>query len=199
MAYCPHCGAESNGAYCPQCGTAIGIQSSASPIGEYYDKDANPFAVGAQSAYDSTYYCEYAPNIPSVLGAFGVCFKKYCSFQGRASRTEYWGWTLVNTIVLIPYFVVFSLLTIKVGLQSEATDEQALLFGLLSLFYCAYVLVTFLPNLAVTVRRLHDSNFPGLLVLLGFIPYIGILIIMIFMCLPPTMGPNNYGPQPIKR
>ncbi len=57
-------------------------------------------------------------------------------------------------------------------------------------------LALFIPSLAVQVRRFHDQNRTGWLVLLGFIPYVGGLIVLAFMCLPGTPGPNRYGPDP---
>lgn len=54
----------------------------------------------------------------------------------------------------------------------------------------------FIPGLAVQVRRFHDQDKSGWFILLGFIPYIGGLILFVFMCLEGTRGPNRFGPDP---
>jgi uncharacterized membrane protein YhaH (DUF805 family) len=52
------------------------------------------------------------------------------------------------------------------------------------------------PSIAVQVRRFHDQDKSGWFVLLGFIPFVGGLIVLVFMCLEGTRGPNQYGPDP---
>jgi uncharacterized membrane protein YhaH (DUF805 family) len=59
-----------------------------------------------------------------------------------------------------------------------------------------YFLVFFIPGLAVQVRRFHDQDKSGWFILLGFIPYVGSLILLVFMCLEGTRGPNRFGPDP---
>lgn len=54
----------------------------------------------------------------------------------------------------------------------------------------------FIPSLAVQVRRFHDQDKSGWMVLLAFIPFIGGLVVLIFMLLEGTHGPNRYGPDP---
>jgi uncharacterized membrane protein YhaH (DUF805 family) len=60
------------------------------------------------------------------------------------------------------------------------------------------LLALFIPSLAVQVRRFHDQDKSGWMVLLGFIPYIGGIIIIIFMCMEGTRGPNRFGPDPLQ-
>lgn len=83
------------------------------------------------------------------------------------------------------------------------TDDVAgaaggLLVGLGSaiIIFAIFALIVFLPTLAVTVRRLHDSNKSGWFLLIYIIPIIGPLVILVFMLLPSTPGNNNFGPQP---
>ena len=59
-----------------------------------------------------------------------------------------------------------------------------------------FLLAIFIPSLAVQVRRFHDQGRSGWFVLLNFIPFIGTLIVLVFMCLDGTDGPNEYGPDP---
>ena len=59
-----------------------------------------------------------------------------------------------------------------------------------------YSLAVLLPAIGVTVRRLHDADKSGWLVLLGLIPFIGTIILFIICITPGTPGPNKYGPDP---
>ncbi|PZX24237.1 DUF805 domain-containing protein [Rhodobacter capsulatus] len=80
----------------------------------------------------------------SFIEAIKVCFQKYVTFRGRASRSEYW------------WFFLFCLLLGFVGgiLETTMGRDGAVLSGLVSL-------ATFLPSLSVTVRRLHDTDRSG--------------------------------------
>lgn len=77
----------------------------------------------------------------SFVDAVQTCFKKYAVFKGRASRSEYWWFFLFNSIVSIFFFVIFRMVSVL----------------LIPLFYL-YSLAVFLPVLAVTTRRLHDTG-----------------------------------------
>ena len=56
------------------------------------------------------------------------------------------------------------------------------------------MLALFIPNLACMARRFHDQDLSGWLILLSFIPYVGSLIIIVFMCIRGTDGPNRSAP-----
>ncbi|HEV7802196.1 MAG TPA: DUF805 domain-containing protein [Burkholderiales bacterium] len=103
--------------------------------------------------------------------------KRYAEFSGRASRTEFWMFTLVNFIVV----VVLSLLDSFIG------------FGLLGMIYGLGVLI---PSLAVSVRRLHDTNRSGWWLLIGLIPVIGFIVLLVFMVQDSDAGDNQYGSNP---
>lgn len=108
----------------------------------------------------------------------------YVNFSGRARRQEYWMFYLFHIII------IFTLGLIS-GMLVEATDSPAV-FIVLGL----YVLATFLPTLAVTVRRLHDTGKSGWYYLLSLIPYIGGIIIFVFTVQNGDVGSNQYGPDP---
>ena len=75
--------------------------------------------------------------------------------------------------------------------------EQLGLIGWLGLGLLAlWVLATFIPNIAVHVRRFHDQDKSGWMYLLNFIPYIGGFVVLVFMFMEGTRGPNRYGPDP---
>lgn len=82
-----------------------------------------------------------------------TCFKKYADFNGCASRSEYWWWVL---------FIVLAI----VGL-SLVSEPLGAIFNLAIL----------LPTIAVTARRLHDTDRSGWLQLVGLIPLIGLIVL----------------------
>ena len=95
-------------------------------------------------------------------------FKKYATFTGRASRGEYWWWFLFTFIA----YLVLGLLTFAVGTrphQTEARHLEQLAIPLIILF-AAFALAIVVPTLALTVRRLHDAGYSGLLALLDACP-----------------------------
>ena len=67
-------------------------------------------------------------------------------------------------------------------------------FGLI--LYLVVGLALIIPSLAVAVRRLHDTNRSGWWVLIALLPVLGALVLLVFMVLPGTVGPNSYGEDP---
>lgn len=103
-------------------------------------------------------------------------WKNYAVFDGRASRPEFWTFTLVNILIGILLLILS-----VVGL------------GLVSILYSLALVI---PSLALQVRRLHDTNRSGWWILLGLIPSIGAIILLIFDLLPGNSGTNDFGAQP---
>ena len=122
-----------------------------------------------------------------ALGWYLEVIKKGAIFGGRARRAEYWYFQLVNFMIL-----VVLLLPIGQTGSAESTPIQ-LVFESIAVLY---MIAVFLPMLAVSVRRLHDTNRTGLWVLIGLIPCIGDLVLIIFYALDSQPGPNRYGPNP---
>ncbi|MBD1227957.1 DUF805 domain-containing protein [Xenorhabdus griffiniae] len=108
--------------------------------------------------------------------------KNYAGFSGRARRKEYWMFSLFNMIVLLALIALASVINDIAGL--------ALLV--------IYIIVTFIPNLAVTVRRLHDVNCSGWWFLLAFVP-VASIILFVFTLLEGTQGDNEYGADPKRK
>ncbi len=99
--------------------------------------------------------------------------KSYAVFEGRSRRREYWMFTLVNMIISVVL--------------------AALSFGTLE---SLYALVMFIPSLAVSVRRLHDTGRSGWWLLVGLIPFLGALVLIYFFIQDSYPGENQYGPNP---
>ena len=110
----------------------------------------------------------------------------YADFTGRARRREYWMYTLFATVLLGALYVAMLVF-------GSASDVLAGLFGLL---YVAVGLGLFLPNLAVAVRRLHDTGRSGWWYLIALVPIVGIFVLLYFLVAEGDAGPNEYGPDP---
>ena len=136
--------------------------------------------------------------------AVKICLtRKYCSFKGRASRSEFW-WFCLFTLIL-------NLIVALVGL---------LLPALGSIVSAVQALWLLLPTVGVTTRRLHDRNLSGwwqvlplaavlpaiagavlgadgLLVLAGSAAALASLGLLVVYALKGTSGSNRFGPDPL--
>ena len=106
--------------------------------------------------------------------------KKYAVFSGRATRAEYWYFTLINFVISL----ILNIFDKALHLNSIGN------LGVLSLIYSLAVLI---PGLAVTVRRLHDINKSAWMLLILFIPFIGAIWLLILMLLDSKSEGNKYG------
>jgi len=117
--------------------------------------------------------------------------KQYADFSGRARRTEFWMFTLFSAIASI----VLGLIDTLIGTSTMIATGSSYFYspGLLQGIYALGVLI---PTLAVTVRRLHDTDRTGWWLLIALIPFVGGIVLLVFMCLDGTRGPNQYGMDP---
>jgi uncharacterized membrane protein YhaH (DUF805 family) len=129
-----------------------------------------------------------------LVDAVKRVFKKYATFNGCASRSEYWWWTLFTFLT----YLLLGLLTYAVGVATSRDGGRtpgALAIPLIILLM-VFILGILVPMLALTVRRLHDAGYSGLLALLLLLPYLGSLIILIFALLPSSPAGAKYDPMP---
>jgi len=114
-----------------------------------------------------------------------VLLNKYATFSGRARRSEYWWWYLFVTIV----FLVANVIDQAIGFTySDLTIGGGWLATI------AWI-VFLVPNLAVAVRRLHDTGRSGWWLLIGLVPLIGWIVLLYFFVLD-SENDNQYGPYP---
>jgi len=106
--------------------------------------------------------------------------KNYAKFEGRATRSEYW------------WFVLFYWLVLVVPLLLAAIINSQIVTGIVGLVVCVAMLGLIIPSLAVSIRRLHDTDRSGWWLLIVLLPFGG-LILLVFHCLEGTPGPNKYG------
>jgi uncharacterized membrane protein YhaH (DUF805 family) len=157
--------------------------------------------------------------------------KRYADFSGRSRRKEFWFWVLAVIIVS----VVLMLIDSALGLGGRSALDSS--NGPGSIYYSAglhggvltglFSLAILIPNIAVAVRRLHDTNRTGWWILLPALPYllgfilalagafsmnpllaviggglvfigfICAIVVIVWYCLPGTKGPNTYGEDPL--
>lgn len=157
--------------------------------------------------------------------------KRYAEFSGRSRRMEYWMFFLFQILLGVAFWVLLAI--VGGGALMSGGDPTALAAagGAVMIIFALYGLVSLallIPSLAVTVRRLHDTNRsgkwllalvggyvlmlvgtmmaagspdnPGLGGIIAMVAGIAVLILalvlLVFMFLEGTRGPNNYGPDP---
>lgn len=118
---------------------------------------------------------------------YRLVWQRYAEFSGRSRRKEYWMFALINSIIAV---------VLCLGIVVSFTAARGSAIGIaLVVAYCLYALAVIIPSLAVTVRRLHDTGRSGWWILIGLIPFGGI-VLLVFYCLDGTPGPNEYGADP---
>ncbi|MBB3992432.1 uncharacterized membrane protein YhaH (DUF805 family) [Sulfitobacter undariae] len=116
----------------------------------------------------------------TFVGALKDGFSRYVDFGTRSTRSQYWWWTLW---------------TILISLGTGFLDGM-LGMGEFGAINALASLVTFLPSIAVAIRRLHDIGRSGWWLLLMFIPIIGWIVLIVFYCTPTQEEPNQWGMPP---
>jgi len=117
------------------------------------------------------------------LGAWyiGIAVKKFADFNGRARRKEFWYFFLANIVINVALWIL------------SAVPILGWLFRIIAWLFSLAIII---PNLAIGVRRLHDTNRKGLWILLALIPLVGWIILIVWAATEGTHGSNNYGPDP---
>ena len=110
--------------------------------------------------------------------------EKYAVFEGRAARSEYWLFILFTAIAGFIAGIIDNIL----GIANGSTGYGP--FGALTF------LALVLPSVAVAIRRCHDLDKSGWLILAAFIPFLNIGL-AIYFAFPGTAGPNKYGENPL--
>ena len=113
-----------------------------------------------------------------------VVFENYANFNGRARRSEYWYFALMNLIILVIATVLDSVL---------GFNFAPLPYGYL---YVLVALATFIPGLAVAVRRLHDVGKSGWFYFIVLIPIVGAIWLLVLFFTEGNKGENQYGSDP---
>jgi uncharacterized membrane protein YhaH (DUF805 family) len=112
-----------------------------------------------------------------------VLREKYVDFKGRAQRAEFW-W-----FILFVFVVSIILSLIDMALFEDVLQDVGPLSAI-------FTLITIIPSIAVTARRLHDTGKSGWWQLLFLLPVIGFLLILFWAVQKGDDGANKYGPDP---
>lgn len=124
------------------------------------------------------------------MDAMLLPLRRYADFHGRSGRREYWTFLLASFVGLIVLSTLLGMLGAGIDDRDDSPSIVGKVFQLVVTFFW---LVLFLPQLAVTVRRLHDQGRTGWFVLLAMVPLIGSFLLLILLALPGEAGSNVYG------
>ena len=133
---------------------------------------------------------EYVPR-PTEMMSFpdavrNVLINKFGDFNGRATRSEYWWWVLASFIISIPISILDGIIF---GWEYDDTGW----FGIL------FIIVFLIPNLTLTVRRLHDKGKSGWFLLILVVPLINIcfmIVLLVWFIQDGDAHVNSYGDVP---
>jgi uncharacterized membrane protein YhaH (DUF805 family) len=111
--------------------------------------------------------------------------KRYLDFAGRSRRKEYWMFFLLVIVLEVVAMVLDNVL----GMGQMVAGIYGPLLVLL-------MLALIVPGIAVSIRRLHDTDRSAWWVLIGLVPFVGGLVLLVFFVMEGTRGPNRFGPDP---
>ena len=103
-------------------------------------------------------------------------WKNYTNFSGRARRKEFWYVFIINLLISLVLGVF----------------QETFLRAIASLVSIIYSLAFILPGIALSIRRLHDTGRSGWWLLIGFVPIIGVIVLIVFFASDSQPGPNQY-------
>ena len=104
-------------------------------------------------------------------------FQRFADFSGRSRRSEFW------------YFYLFHILAVIVAAIIDGVTGKPI-------FLILYALVSFIPTLAVIVRRLHDIGKSGWYYFISLVPLVGGIILLVWLATDTQPGPNQWGEDP---
>ena len=122
-----------------------------------------------------------APRAMKFFETIKFSYKNYSNFEGRASRSEFWYWVQFVALTTTALALVVSF----VGIDRIYSSN----------FLAIFVLSSIIPTLARVVRRLHDTDKPGIYVLFWFTPVVGYFLLLFWLCTKSDFGSNQFGPS----
>ncbi len=115
------------------------------------------------------------------MNAYFYAMKHSFNFKGRATRSQFWTFTLVSIIIAL----------VAVGIDLSTSPTASDLGPVASLV----TLIHLIPSLSITVRRLHDIGRGGWWILVGLVPLIGTIVLLVFVCTGSKTENNNFDPN----
>ncbi len=128
----------------------------------------------------------------SFVDAIKSVFSQYATFSGRARRSEFWYWVLFNLLVGA---VLGAFAGATGGFEIDGTTGMPS-YGATGVISNLVSLALLIPSIAVTVRRLHDTDRSGFWWFIGLVPFVGWIVLLVFCALEGTRGQNRFGADP---
>jgi uncharacterized membrane protein YhaH (DUF805 family) len=149
-------------------------------LGQTQPSDDESAASSGLPKFQASAAANRTVEVPSIalIAAYLRMWKLYTNFRTRSTRGEYWKAYLGNAVVGIIFLIALILL-------------HNLVFVVI---YFLYSLALIVPSLAITIRRLHDTDHSGGWFFIGFVPLVGAIILLVFTLQRSTPGENRYGP-----
>lgn len=181
--YCKNCGKQidERQKFCPYCGSPNGGSTET-----FYEPKR-----------------DYPEKI-NMISAYKLMFKNYAKFKGRSRRSEYWYAELANLLIVLAVFLLIVVLG-GVGVMLPTTygdsySDSGLIFmgisGIIWFLLVIYAIALIVPRLALMIRRLHDTGKSGWYLFLSLVPFVGGIIMLVFMATDSQPGFNQYGKNP---
>ncbi|MBJ3816190.1 DUF805 domain-containing protein [Shimwellia pseudoproteus] len=127
-----------------------------------------------------------------MIRAIRDFFSHYFNWRGRTGRRGYWLFFIASAIAIVVLHLVDTIIIAPLlGFTPEKIRESTSGYPLSFL----YVVITFIPCITLSIRRLHDIGKSGWWILLSLVPFVGNLVLLIFACFKSD-GDNRYGPPP---
>ena len=126
-----------------------------------------------------------------VIDLYNYSFEKFAKFEGRACRMEYFSVTFINSLVMTLAIVLSSVLAAKAAITQSL--DILVYSGAINIILFIFALITFIPSLSLSVRRLHDINLSGWLLLTIILPLVNFILALMLLFAPSNSGRNNYG------
>ncbi len=197
MPFCSQCGNKVKTPYCPSCGARTGVTDGAALDPQLEPaRDARNASVQTQGPGTDRFRTGLEPDRSTAQSRrswwdyYFEAFKKYAVFSGRATRSEYWFFFLFNVLVGFGIGVVGGFVGGFSGLNEQAVETAT------DIPLALFMIVTLVPSIAVSARRLHDIGLSGLWLLLYFVPFLGGIAMLCIFCADSQPGPNRFGPNP---
>jgi len=111
--------------------------------------------------------------------------QEVCSLQWTGKKEG------ILVFLCLFYVIIFIVLSVIDGVTGSYSREDGM--GLLG---GIYTLAVFVPSIAVAVRRLHDTERSGWWLLIALVPFIGAIVLLVFMVQDSKPGKNQYGANP---
>lgn len=126
----------------------------------------------------------------TIVEAIKSGYANYANFSGRSARSAYWWWALFQIVVAIAIAMVEGGGSGAMGGGSASFAYNPGIVGLI------WSLGNLIPGIAVSVRRMHDLDKSGWMLLIALIPLIGGLLLLYWFCQRGTAGDNRFGQDP---